>query len=358
MTPKFTPAEKAVLHGLVKYPTLNDRELSEIIKTNPSTTTAVRRRLREKEVFSTKRILMAHRLGYEILAVFCGKINPRTKEDVREKLWETIRSAPPIFFSLGTTDSVFAMAYFRSYREYRGFTDAACERLGPLDFIEPTKWSWAIFSLDRSKLLNYFDYGPSVRYAFGIKEKPRINKSLEKPSKEKLRKKEEIVLRGLVNFPESPDKEVAEKIRASRQAVSSMRRRFEKKGIVRTVRIVDPLKIGFSILVFAHNKFVPLATLKKRWPQLLKITEMVPQFLNVTSNPESILFAVAPEYDTYRKVRNKALRLYAEKEYLREEPFFVLFPLSDTTIVKNLDFSGFVERVANRRAEKHSSRSY
>lgn len=345
MKPTFTPSEKKVLHGLVKYPTLNDRELSEVIKVKPSTTTAIRRRLRKKEVFSTKRIPVAQKLGYELFIVFYGRMSPKVKKVEEEGFEEFIQKTPEIFLSQRSSDSVYALSYFRNFTEYRFLADAVWEGIGDSGLIDPDRWGWAIFSLGTSKAINFFDFGPSLRNLFGIKEKERIDLSLEGLSKEKLSMKERIVLRGLVNYPESSDKAVAEKIQASRQAVSSMRKRFEEKGILRTVRIVDLEKVGYKMLVLGHTLFGPSAPLKVRQPGLERISELIPQLLNVASSPENILLASAESYDHFHKVRNEVIRFYTEKGYLLEEPAILLFPLSDLKTLKDFDFSGIMDRI-------------
>lgn len=345
MRSDYTKAEKKVLYGLIKHPTLNDRELSDAIGVKPSTTTAIRRRLRKAEVFSTKRIPMASGLGYELLAVFCGKTGPGVTASVRKGFLKAVKKLPQIFYSIISSDSIFAVAYFKNFSEYRALADAVWEEFGGLDLIEPDMWSWAIFSLERAEIVNFFDYRPPLRYAFGIKEKAALKISSERPSRVRLTRKERTVLKGLVELPESSDKEVAEKIGASRQAVSSMRKRFEETGVMRTLRTVDLKKIGYHLAVLAHNQFTPPATLEARRAELQKIQELIPQFLSVISNPESILFACATDYEMYHLVKTEALKLYAEKGYLREEPILILFPLSDTDVIKDFDFSGFMERI-------------
>jgi DNA-binding MarR family transcriptional regulator len=345
MKPTFTPSEKKVLHGLVKYPTLNDRELSEVIKVKPSTTTAIRRRLRKKDVFFTKRIPVAQKLGYELFIAFYGRISPKVKKADEDNLVEFIQRTPEIFLSQKSSDSVYALSYFRSFTEYRYLADAVWEGMGDSGLIDPDKWGWAIFSLGTSKAVNFFDYGPSLRYRFGIKEKEKIDVSLERLSKEKLSMKERIVLRGLINHPESSDKAVAEKIQASRQAVSSMRKRFEEKGILRTVRIVNLEKVGYKMLVLSHTQFGPSAPLKVRQPGLMRISELIPQLLNVASSPENILLASAESYDHFHRVRNEVVKYYTEKGYLRVEPVILLLPLSDLETLKNFDFSGMMDRI-------------
>ncbi|MFQ6060361.1 MAG: hypothetical protein ACE5KV_03555, partial [Thermoplasmata archaeon] len=186
MKVRFTRAEKIVLHGLVKYPTLNDRELSETINVKPSTTTAIRRRLREREVFATKRIPMAHRLGYELLITFYGRIDPKVKEAEKSLLERLLKNTPQIFFSFRSSDSVFAIGYFRSFTDYRRFADGLWERFGDSDIIDPERCSSAIFSLGTSKLLNFFDYTPPLRTVFEIKEKAKVDRSMERVSEDRL----------------------------------------------------------------------------------------------------------------------------------------------------------------------------
>ena len=340
----YTPTEKVVLHGLIKYPTLNDRELSEVINVKPSTTTAIRRRLRNREVFYTKRIPMPDKLGYELIIVFCGTVDPKVKKADMSTLTELIRQVPEIFLSFRSSDSVFAISYFKSFTEYRIFADAVWEGFGESGLINPDRWFWSIFALETSKLLNFFDYGSPLRSVFGIKERTEYDKSFERLEPEKLSKKERLVLRGLVEHPESSDKAVAEKIGASRQAVSAMRKRFEEKGILRTVRIVNLEKVGYNILALAYSLFGPKAPLKVRWPGIERIAEITPTFLNISSNPESILFAAAESYDQFYNVKNEVVKLYSGKGYLRAEPTMMLFPLSDTSPVKDFDFSGLMER--------------
>jgi DNA-binding MarR family transcriptional regulator len=348
MSINFTPAEKSVLHGLVKYPRMNDRELSEVIGVKPSTTTAIRRRLRKKEVFCTKRIPMGHKLGFEILVVAYGRLKPTLSEKDRQAFRDWVKDIPYVFLSMECSDSMLNMAYLKNFSMYREYTDTITDMFKHSDLIDAKTWVAVIFGFDTSKLLSYFDCGPAVRHKFGIKEEVDIDSSFEELAPEKLTKKEISVLSGLVRYPESSDKEVAEKIGASRQAVSMMKRRFEDAGIIRTVRMVDMEKIGYSILVLAHSAFTPHATMKFRHKGIKVVRETIPAILNVASNPENVMFAPVIDYDEYHSLRTKTLRLYMEKEYMREEPRVTLLPLSDTRVIKDYDFSGFMDIIAKQ----------
>jgi DNA-binding Lrp family transcriptional regulator len=342
---EFTPAEKAVLEGLVRYPTLNDRQLSEIIDVKPSTTTAIRRRLRNKEVFRTKRILMGNRLGYELLVAIMGKIKATTGKAEMKKLLSWVKKLPGIFYAFKSSDSMFCIGYFKNFSEYRNLADAAWEAFGDKGPIDPSTWKAIIFSLERCKLVNFFDYSSPIRSLFGGARDQKLDQELEKVTSEKLSKKERVVLQGLVAYPESSDKTVAEKVKASRQAVSSMRKRFEDSDILRTIRVVDLAKVGIGIMAVGHLKFQPQAPLSVRWEGVERTASRTPLILFISSSPETVAIGLMSDYDQLHNLRRDFLEYYAKRGFYREEPSVIVFPLSDTEIVKDFDFSRFMDRI-------------
>ncbi|MCK4443516.1 MAG: Lrp/AsnC family transcriptional regulator [Thermoplasmata archaeon] len=341
----FTPAERAVLHGLVRHPTLNDRQLSEVIGVKPSTTTAIRRRLRKKEVFYTKRIPMANRLGYEILVFVFGRIRPGTKEAEMNKLLRWVKKVPGIFFAFMSSDSMCCVGYFKNYSEYRILADAVWEDFGDEGPIDPKSWQSVVFSVERCKLVNFFDYSSPLRHLFGIDEEVKLDKELEAVTEERLSKKEMTVLSGLIAYPESSDKTVAEKVKASRQAVSSMRKRFEDIGILRTLRIVDLAKAGYQMMAIGHLRFQPQAPLSVRWVGVERTVRRTPTMLFVASSSETVAVGLMSDYDELHELKKDFLDYYAKKGFYREDPAVMIFPVSDTKIIKDFDFSGFMDRL-------------
>jgi DNA-binding Lrp family transcriptional regulator len=339
----FTPAEKAVLYGLVKHPTLNDRQLSEMIKVKPSTTTAIRRRLREREVFHTKRVPMANKLGYEILVFVIGKIKPDTTDSGLKKLLEWVHKVPNIVYAFMSSDSMCCIGFFRNYTEYRKLADAVWEAFGDKGPLDPKSWKSVVFSFEHCKLANFFDFSSPLRRLFGIEEKIEFTREMETVTDEHLSKKEKVVLAGLVEYPESSDKDVAEKVGASRQAVSSMRRRFEKKGILRTMRVLNLKKLGYQMLAVGHLMFQPKAPLTVRWDGVERTARLIPMILWVTSGPETVAVGLMKDYDELHELRRDFLEYYAKRGFYSEEPAVSMFPVRDTNVIKDFDFSGFMD---------------
>src|SRR3972149_3058237 len=98
MKRSLTPNERAVLHGLVSRPTLNDRELSETLSVKVSTVTAIRRRLRRVDFFVARRIPMMHRLGWEILVAGLCRLPVAREADAAARMREALGSKHPTLF--------------------------------------------------------------------------------------------------------------------------------------------------------------------------------------------------------------------------------------------------------------------
>ncbi len=342
----FTPAEKAVLYGLVRHPTLNDRQLSEIINVKPSTTTAIRRRLREREVFYTKRIPMPNKLGYEILVFVFGRIRPDTEKPQLKKLLKWIHDVPGIFYAIMSSDSICCMGYFKSYSEYRNLADAVWEAFGDKGPIDPRSWKSVVLSIERCKIVSFFDFSSPLRHLFKIEEEIKLDKELETVTHERLTKKEKTVLAGLVAYPESSDKAVANKVKASRQAVSSMRKRFEENGTLRTLRILNLNEMGYQLVPVGHLVFQPQATLSVRWPGIERTARLSPLLMWIASTHETVAIGLMRDYDELHELRKDFLEYYAKRGFYSEEPSVTMFPVSDTDIVKDFDFTGFMNRLA------------
>ena len=68
---------------------------------------------------------------------------------------------------------------------------------------------------------------------------------------------EKDVLKGLVNYSNSSDKDVAEKSGSSRQTVSRLRKEFEQKRVMKTINVVDYPGLGYQLYYFFKLKCVP-----------------------------------------------------------------------------------------------------
>ncbi|MDO9537222.1 MAG: hypothetical protein Q7J68_02765, partial [Thermoplasmata archaeon] len=83
---QLTEKEKTIFCSLVKYPTKNDREISEITGVNLSTVTAIRRRLENQDYFYKTRVPMLQYLGAELLTIAYGEVDHTISRKKRDEL--------------------------------------------------------------------------------------------------------------------------------------------------------------------------------------------------------------------------------------------------------------------------------
>jgi len=344
MKRSLTPNERAVLHGLVSRPTLNDRELSETLSVKVSTVTAIRRRLRRVDFFVARRIPMMHRLGWEILVAGLCRLPVAREADAAARMREALGSKHPTFFHVIQAPDHFvflaqAPTYTAFARDLEVFR-ASIQRAGLSDGMA---LQTAVFPLALTCLVNFFDFGRILSQAFGFEDSRGIPTKVEKVGDLELTRKEQDVLKGLVRFPEFSDKAVAAKIKASRQAVSKMRRDFHERGLLRTVRLPDLRALGFELVGAAFVRYPPQAGLKVRAAGIEKVARAAPLFFHAVSNSDAVMLGGIRTYEEVAKLR-ASLGQFAEEQGLAvAAPETAVGLASMTDIPRNCDFSAVVQ---------------
>ena len=339
----LTKNERKVLYGLVKHPTLNDRKLAEKTKVKHSTITAIRRRLHQEGYFKTVRIPSVNRLGYELSVVGYGRYNPSASEDLRKRFVDAMtKENKGLYYFLTSPDFYVFLSAARDYTSFRRWNEALAYEFSDTKLFSDAERKTAIFPFGTSRHLRFFHFSRVLSLLFGFKEKVDVESLFRRVDSRRLTRKERTVLEGLVGHPELTDVALSEEINASRQVISSMKKRFERTGLVRTARIVDFKKLGFEILAFVHVRLSPRFPLKSRLDGLQRTVQELPNFLMLAGNLETMLSGPFRNYDAYFKARKEVLSFYFTKDYMLGEPMVELIPLSEAEIPVNCDFSSLV----------------
>lgn len=340
----LTKNERKVLYGLVRHPIMNDRELSEEMEVKHSTITAIRRRLHESGYFKTVRIPAVNRLGYELIVVRYGKFSPSAGDALRNRFVDALRRENKgLYYLLTSPDFFFHVSAVRNYTSYRRWAEALEFEFAETDLFRGAEGTSVVFPFETSKHIRHFDYSWILRGLFDIKDKVVVEAPFQKVDVRRLTKKERTVLRGLVERPEDTDVALSERIDASRQVISTMRKKFERTGLTRTARIVDLRKLGYEILGFGHFKYSPKTPLRLRTEGVQRSAQQVPQFLNFSTNVETIGCGAFRNYDEHFKTKKGLLSFYTEKGFLDAEPRSELIALSEANIPVNCDFSSLIK---------------
>ena len=344
----LTGNERHVLYGLVRHPTLNDRELSEILGVKVSTVTAIRRRLRKAEFFVTKRVPMMHRLGWEVLAAGYAHFDAAQSAQAVGRIREFLKDRVPDLFHVSvSTDHLVFLAAEPSYTALRRDVDELRVGLERGKLLGLSDVGVSVFPMSLSIVPAFFDFSHVLALAFGLDN--RVTAKLEhgKIGDLSLTRKEAEVLKGLVRLPELSDKALAQKVKVSRQAVSKMRREFEREGLVRTVRIPNIRLLGFDLFVSGFSRFRPLANLRARAEALEKTLRM-PAYFILSSDEESLVMGAAKNYEQFSALRGSIVRYQEEHGFLEGEPLVFLGLTGSTELIRNCEFGPLVQGLGEK----------
>ena len=88
--PGLSDNEKKTLLGLVKFPTLNDRQLSEKIEIKMSTVTAIKNRLKDLGYFVSVRVPKLQNMGAEMLTIAHAHTDPTLSSKTQVEVGRTL----------------------------------------------------------------------------------------------------------------------------------------------------------------------------------------------------------------------------------------------------------------------------
>lgn len=342
---QLTDKERTIFCALIKYPTQNDRELSEITGINLSTVTAIRRRLETLQFFQKYRIPMVQYVGAELLTIAYGEMDNTIPRETRNKLCDQYASEHDnVFLFLSSDDFAVQFSICRNYTDVKRDVDDLQHFLSKNKVLTSKSWQYVMFPFEVSSLINYFDFSYALNQmvcnvAYKV---PDIDLKYRKFDARVLTNKEKAAFSGLVLNPMMPDNAIAEKVGVSRQTLSNMRQRFQNDGLIYEVNIPN-LGVIEGILVFSHILFNPDCMLEDRKAGIKLVLECSPAIFLVSGSFESTMVHLVSDYDDYNSLKNKLISYYASKKFLRGEGNIHLMPIRSIVMHKNFQFDGILK---------------
>ncbi|HYM40063.1 MAG TPA: helix-turn-helix domain-containing protein [Thermoplasmata archaeon] len=340
----LTANEKQVLHGLVRHPILNDRELSELLGVKVSTVTAIRRRLRHADYFVTRRVPMMHRLGWELLIGGFARLDMAQGGPAAARLRDLIKDRfPDLFHIVASSDQMSFLGFAHDYTTARRQVDELRLALDRSKLLGERDVTLSVFPMSLSILPAFFDYSHPLALAFGIEDRILLRMEHAKSGDIELTRKETEVLKGLVRFPELSDKALAQRVKVSRQAVSKMRREFEEEGLLRTVRIPNLRLLGFELYITAFARFTPSSSLRTRTDAFERLLRSSPTFFLVSDDAEAVVLGTSKSYEEFSVLNAGLTKHFKERGHLAGDPEVSVGLTGATEILRNCEFGPLVQ---------------
>jgi DNA-binding CsgD family transcriptional regulator len=345
---ELSDKEKLMIFGLVKYPQLTDKQLSEKLDLKHSTVTSIRQRLKIKEFYRTLKIPMLHNMGCEMLVAIYTSFNPLIPLEERVKITgKTIEVFEEIFYSIGEQDKGFSLSLSENYGTIGRINDIRTQTFGGRELLEDEYPNMVVFPFQISKIYRFFDFAPLLENSFEIMIRPK-NKQYNSIFWERIdvsfSDTEKNVYCMLTKYPEASDNEIGMKLGISRHTVSRLRRNFQNKNILYEINLPNLKKLGFEILSFFHIRFDP------RNPPDMSVNDaallMTDSTVFMASRMfEAFMILIHTDYNDYTNDRNRIMQMLKENKWVAQDPLIRTFSLKDLIFIKDFIFAPIAKKI-------------
>ncbi|MCK5261699.1 MAG: helix-turn-helix domain-containing protein, partial [Thermoplasmatales archaeon] len=229
---ELTKKEKLMLYGLVRYPQLTDKQLSEKLDLKHSTVTSIRHRLKENEYLRKLIIPKLQSMGCEMLVVIYTNFSPLIPLEERVEITgKAIEVFDEIFFSVGEQDKGFSLSFSKDYATIGRINDIRTQTFGGRGLLEEEYPNMVVFPFEISKIYRFFDFAPLLRNGFGLDleiETEFENVKFGSEGNVVFSDTEKNVYCILTSYPELSDSDVGRELGVSRHTISRLRRKFKE----------------------------------------------------------------------------------------------------------------------------------
>ncbi|MCK4995835.1 MAG: hypothetical protein KAR55_03015 [Thermoplasmatales archaeon] len=347
-TTELTGKEKLTLYGLIKYPKLTDKQLSEKLDLKHSTVTSIRHRLRENAYFRTLTIPRLQNMGCKMLVVIYTNFSPLIPLEERVDITgRAIEVFDEIFFSVGEQDKGFSLSLSKDYATIGKINDIRTQTFGGRGLLEDEYPNMIVFPFKISKIYRFFDFSPLLKNSFKLYfETDEIVEDMGFENKEDVlfSDTEKEIYCMLVKYPESSDKAIGSEAGVSRHTVSRLRRRFEQNNLMKKINLPDLKKLGFEILTFYHIRFDP-----RNPPDMNKddaVLLMSDSTVFMASRQfEAFMLSVHVDYEDYNKDKTRIMQVLKENKWIAEDPIIRTYSLNELIYIKDFKFAPIARKI-------------
>ncbi|KYK30790.1 MAG: hypothetical protein AYK22_03210 [Thermoplasmatales archaeon SG8-52-3] len=345
---ELTKREKLVLYGLVKFPSMTDKELSKKLDLKHSTVTSIRLRLKNNEYVKKLIIPKLQSMGCEMLVVIYSQFSLLIPLPERVVITEeAIEVFDEIFFSVGEQDKGFSLSLSKDYATIGRINDIRTQTFGGRGLLEEEYPNMVVFPFEISKIYRFFDFGPLLNYYFGLefKEEQQIeNINFGNKETSIFSDTEKNAYCMLISYPDLADSEIGRDLGVSRHTISRLRRKFEDTNLMSKLIIPNFIKLGFEILGFYHIRFDP------RNPPNLDDDEAASLMSNSTvffasRRFEAVMISIYKDYDHYKTDQMQIFQILKENQWIAEDPIIRTYSLSTLAIIKDFKFAPFAGKI-------------
>lgn len=351
----LTRNEELVLYGLVKYPTMNDKELATLLNMKDSTLTSIKKRLEQNEYFSYLYVPQLNRLGAEMLGIIFTSFFPTINFEERVQITkEKIEISDEIFYSVGAPEMGFSLSFTKNYTSFCEINETRTSIFGEKGLLEKEFPNEVIFPFKISHISEFFNFSRLLEQQFessleGLQFKPFEEDTwFQNSSPIELNHKEKDVFIALIHYPKATMQEIGDMVNLSRHTVARMKKKFFDNDLIRIKVIPDLKKIGFKLLVFYHLKFSPNAVVNE---DIIKEINTQSTIFLAFRKFTAVIISAYPDYANYKDDKVQKLNFLKDGKLINYTPAPRKFIFTQMQVLKDFVFNNITEKILGKSDE-------
>jgi len=253
-------SEMLVIYQLMQDATLTDAALARRSSMKESTVSSIRRRLMDSRHIYFSNVPAFHKLGCTLFVELYGSTNPAVPKDVKDSAHlRFLDQTPEVFDSASGEGFIMMSGAFRSFSDYLLALDRYERSFSGVRSAERADLRPAFFPLEISEMCYVYNFAPPLHRIFGIDVPPPEPNLPERYETEcvELSLVEKRTLVNLAEYPHATDAQIAQLMGRSRQTVTNVRKRLERKGLFKRVCIIPLVLWNIDLIAYVHLKFKP-----------------------------------------------------------------------------------------------------
>jgi DNA-binding CsgD family transcriptional regulator len=349
----FRESEKLVIYGLTQDAHLTDASLARRFGMKESTVSSVRRRLMDSRNIYFANVPSFHRLGCRLIVQLYGSTNPAVPKDVKDASHlGFFDETPEIFDSVSGEGFIMMSGAFQTFSSYLEAMDRYEKHFMGVHGAEKADLKAVFFPLDISRVRYSYNFSPGLHRIFNldVPEPEPVRPELLRVEETELSLMEKRTLIYLAEYPHATDAQIAQLLGKSRQTVTNVRKRLERKGMF--TRVCIPLLLTWSIdlIAYVHLRFRPDLELEQR--DELSMEDWVSQsWYTAERESEAFMTYMFRDYKDYLNEMQRMMRPLLESNVLRGDPQIFLVSTVAARELRDCHFAPIVRRLVGLGGE-------
>ena len=342
----FRESEKLVIYGLTQDAQLTDSSLARRFGMKESTVSSIRRRLMDSRNVYFANVPSFHKLGCEMFVQLYGSTNPAVPKDIKDMSHlGFLDETPEVFDSVSGESFIMMSGVFRSFSDYLQAIDRYDKHFMDLRVAERADLKSVFFPFRISRLCYSYNFAPGLHRIFNLDvPKPEPNRPVKYDVEDvDLSPVEKRTLINLAEYPHATDAQIAQIISKSRQTVTNIRKRLERKGMF--TRVCIPLLFTWNIdlIAYVHMRFKPdldeetrLSLSKEDWIDL--------SWYTLERESEAYTTYMFKDYKDYVSEMQRMMKPLLESDVLRGDPHISLVSTAAAKELRDCYFAPMVRK--------------